>query len=237
MTSTVCYLCKWKQISLLERSRVHWAKTQDAHKCNLETLTFECDRGSWKEGQKEKKKKTNEHQTFHATHFSMLMVVICQWSLGAFGIAANVHAQYAQRTLLLPFQSVWAIWLVSPTLLTAPSYFTSFTSSGDRQNNTRLRAHRRTQNKSSKRCSYLLLMDRFTCSVLCSECRDKAGGGGCQDKSQEWRCWECHCLLPSNILFGTTIILIFITIMKCFTVIKVNQPKARRHKAALDVIL
>lgn len=182
MTSTVCYLCKWKQISLLERSRVHWAKTQDAHKCNLETLTFECDRGSWKEGQEEKKTKTNEHQTFHATHFSMLMVVICQWSLGAFGIAANVHAQYAQRTLLLPFQSVWddltrQSHSANCTIIFHFLYL-QWARRSNRQNNTRLRAHRRTQNKSSKRCSYLLLMDRFTCSVLCSECRDKAGWGG-----------------------------------------------------------
>lgn len=47
----------------------------------------------------------------------------------------------------------------------------------NRQNNTLALLHRQQQtiNKSSKHYSYLLLMDRFTRSLLCSEGRNKAG--------------------------------------------------------------
>lgn len=96
---------------------------------------------------------------------------------------AEVRAQNAEHPLLLHFESIWDN-LTSQSLSTNCTIIFHFlyllwACCGNKQNNTLAQLHRhcRTPNKSSKRWSYLLLTDRCTCSVLCSECRDKAGDG------------------------------------------------------------
>lgn len=132
------------------------------------------------------KRNTNEHQTFRAKHSGMLMGVICQPKLclnycRASEMPVNIHAQYAERTLLLHFESIWddLTRQSSSTNSTITFHFLylQWARRGSRQNNTlaRLHRHRWTLNKSSKQCPYLLLMGRFTCSLLCSERRDEPG--------------------------------------------------------------